>query len=74
MLVSVDALTVAFTAPNQTILFAGVVLNPDPLMVTVEPIVALAGAKEVITGTAFAIMDRHNKRFINTIFIPVVNT
>ena len=47
---AVAAVTVAFTAPKNTILLAGVVLKFVPVIVTVEPIAPEVGANEVKVG------------------------
>ena len=44
------AVTVAFTAPKYTILFAAVVLKFVPVMVTVVPMDPEVGEKEVMVG------------------------
>jgi hypothetical protein len=44
--------TVARTAPKKTISELAVVLNPDPVIVTVVPTGPEAGEKELITGWA----------------------
>ena len=44
------AVTVAFTAPKYTMLFAGVGLKFVPLMVTVVPMGPDVGVKEVTVG------------------------
>jgi hypothetical protein len=49
-LVAMALLTFAFTAPKKTILFAAVVLKPDPEIVTTVPTGPLAGEKFVMTG------------------------
>jgi len=57
--VGVAAMTFALTAPKNTILFAGVVLKPLPLIVTVEPMFADNGENDVITGAcAFAVIPK----------------
>ena len=49
-LVAVAVVTVAFVAPNFTLLFAAVVLKLVPVMVIVVPGAPLVGEKEVIVG------------------------
>lgn len=49
-LVEVALLTFAFATPKKTILFAAVVLKPDPEIVTTVPTGPLAGEKLVMTG------------------------
>ena len=51
MLVAVDAFTVAPVPLKLTVLSAGVVLKPVPVMVTVVPTGPLMGLKELIAGT-----------------------
>jgi hypothetical protein len=49
-LVEVALFTTALAIPKKTILFAAVVLNPDPEIVTTVPTGPLAGEKFVMTG------------------------
>jgi hypothetical protein len=49
-LVEVALFTIALAIPKKTILFAAVVLNPDPEIVTTVPTGPLAGEKFVMTG------------------------
>ena len=51
------AVTEAFTTPKNTMLFAAVVLNPVPVMVTVVPMGPDEGLKELITGCANAFIE-----------------
>ena len=48
--VAVAAVTVALTAPKNTILLAAVVLKFVPFIVTDEPILPDEGLKEVMVG------------------------
>jgi len=50
--VVVALLTVAFTAPKNTVLLEGVALNPVPDMVTSVPIGPEAGENDVMAGCA----------------------
>ena len=61
------AVTVAFTAPNQTILFATVVLKFAPEIVTVVPTGPEVGVKDVITGSTDALIV-----FRSTDTVPLV--
>ena len=54
--VAVAAVTVAFVAPNHTMLLAAVVLKLVPVIVTVLPTGPDAGVKEVIVGTDNAVV------------------
>ena len=48
--VAVAAVTVAAVAPKITMLLAGVVLKPVPVMVSVVPVAPEVGVKEVMVG------------------------
>jgi hypothetical protein len=50
--VEVAAVTVAAVEPNNTVLFAGVVLKLVPVITTDEPTAPVLGANEVIVGAA----------------------
>ena len=62
-----------FPSENVTILFAGVVLNPEPEMITVSPIAAVFGVMESSTGadieniTAFEVPS-----LVFTVTLPLV--
>jgi hypothetical protein len=53
--VEVAAVTVAFTAPKYTMLFAAVVLKFVPVIVTVAPMGPEVGEKEEIVGVVLAV-------------------
>ena len=68
----VALLTVAFVAPNQTILFATVVLKFVPIIVTVVPMAPLVGVKLVIVGTwerVISLKIKNSKNILVILFL-----
>ena len=67
--------------PKYTALLAGVVLNPEPEIITVVPTGPEEGLKEVITGAAtendiLNINRKTNSRYLpgrHVFFIPLIN-
>ena len=75
-LVPVAAVTVARVAPKKTMLFAGVVLKPVPVMVTTSPGFALIGVNEAMTGacacrplTKLQILISITRKNLNKLFV-----
>ena len=54
-LVALAAVTTAFVAPKKTMFWAGVVLKPVPVMVTLLPMAPDSGEKEVMEGIYFKV-------------------
>lgn len=75
-LVDEAAVTVAFIEPKKTILLAGVLLKPKPLIITDSPALALRGVKEVIEAggilTVNEVADVTVPPGVVTAIVPVV--
>jgi hypothetical protein len=71
--VVVAAVTVAFVAPKNTMLLAGVLLKLVPVMVaTVTPDIPTIGFTDVIVGCANTLAAQKNKANVNSAFFMII--